>query len=461
MRWLKALDERTPFGVKLAGAFAAIIVIGVVVVYLTLQDTMLNTFAQYADETSVIHARGMAPFFAYYYGQNGDWEGVGRLLSAMSSAHGPLGEHLVLVDAAGHVLGPSDSPLHDHVLERALINQGAPVMVDGHRVGTLLANLGSAPPQLLAARFSDSIRRSIAGAALAAAGVALLLGVLTVRQLTRPLRQLSHASHAVAAGGLDRRVDIRSRDVLGQLGADFNTMAGKLERSEALRRRMIADIAHELRTPLTVLQGNLQGLKEGVFEPEPAYLASLHDESQLLGRLVNDLRDLSLAEAGELVLERVETSIADLFQRALQPLKPLLDSQRIVIESDIPLDLPPVWVDPDRMNQVLNNLLSNAARHAPEGGAIALRAERRDGHVRIAVSDTGSGIAPEDLPNVFERFWRADESRARRSGGSGLGLAIVKNLVEAHGGSVGVDSALGSGTTFYVTLPVGREGQSR
>jgi len=454
VRWLEAIDQKTPFGLKLAGAFATVIVVGVISAYWLLQDTMVATFEEYSAQTSILHAQGMTPFFAYYYEKTGNWQGVERLLAAMSSAHGPLGEHLVLANTSGSVLGPSDSHFNGQTLSQTLLDRGAPIMVDGQRVGTLFANLGTETPPLLANRFLDSIRRSIFGAGGAAAGIALILGFLVIRQLTRPLRTLSSATHRFAAGQLHHRVKIYSKDVIGQLGSDFNTMAQKLAKSEGLRQQMMADIAHELRTPLTVLQGNLQGLREGVFDPTPEFLTSLHEESLLLRRLVNDLQELSLAEAGELYLNKVSQPIGPLLDRALKALTQPIQDNHIVLQQRVAADLPPLRADSDRIVQVLVNLLSNAIRHTPRGGSITLQAKQVDLDIQVSITDTGAGIDQSDLPFVFERFWRADRARGRRNGGSGLGLAITKNLIEIHGGTIQVKSDKGVGTTFTFTLPI-------
>ncbi len=454
MNWAKKIDQRMPFALKLAGAFIAIIMIGIIVVYILLQGTMVATFQDYSNQTSIIHAQGMAPFFAYYFEQNGNWQEVEKLLTAMNSAHGPLGEHLVLADATGEVLGPYDSQYFGQVLAPTLLNRGAPIMLGGRRVGTLFAALGVSTPPLLEISFLNAIQRSILLAGVAAAGIALIIGFLIIRQMTRPLRQLSSATREITAGKWEHQVEIHSKDVIGQLGKDFNTMAQKLHRSEALRQRMIADIAHELRTPLTVLQGNLQGLREGVFEPEPKFFSSLHDECVLLSRLVNDLRDLSLAEAGELYLNSQLQSIEPLIDRALKHLHPLFEQQRISLCREIEVELPPLFVDSDRVVQILINLLSNALRYTPAGGKITIRAECMSQSVQVSILDTGLGIRKEDLSNVFERFWRADSSRDRKSGGSGLGLAIIKNLIEAHGGAIWVNSEEGIGTCFTFSLPI-------
>jgi signal transduction histidine kinase len=290
-------------------------------------------------------------------------------------------------------------------------------------------------------------------AGLAAAIVAVLMGALFVRRLIRPLRNLTAATLQIAGGDLEQRVHIRSHDEFGQLGQAFNTMTEKLARSEKLRRDMIADIAHELRTPLTVIQGDLQAIIEGLYEPTPELLSSIHEESLRLNRLIHDLRELSLAEAGELPLEIRPTDLRELVRSAATTIRPKLEAKGISLLVELPPQPLEAEIDPDRIGQVLANLLSNAERHTPEGGRITLRLSRQDGEAWVSVSDTGPGVAEEDLPYLFERFWRGDKSRARTSGGTGLGLAIAKQLIEAHGGRIWAESQPDEGATFTFSLP--------
>lgn len=293
---------------------------------------------------------------------------------------------------------------------------------------------------------------------LGAAVVALALAVFSARRISRPLRRLADASSRIAKGDLSQRVEVSSKDELGELAASFNSMAEALDRAEETRRHMLTDIAHELRTPLTVLQGNLEGMLDGVVPFERETVATLHQETQLLSRLVSDLRDLSLAEAGQLKLHRSFTDLASLAQQSMEKMAPQAQAKGIHLETQIADGLPAMEVDADRISQVLANLLSNALRHTPSGGRITLETRKvQDGaepRLQVSVADTGPGISPEDLPYVFDRFYRADKSRARSTGGTGLGLAIVKQLVEAHEGRVCVQSEFGRGATFCLTLPL-------
>jgi signal transduction histidine kinase len=256
----------------------------------------------------------------------------------------------------------------------------------------------------------------------------------------------------MAHGERPPRVPVRTRDEIGELAAAFNQMASSVAVAEQLRRQMVTDIAHELRTPLTNIRGYLEAVRDGVVTPRAEVIDSLHEEALLLSRLVDDLQALALAEAGQLTLRRQPVRFDELATRTVAALPPALEGSP-AIRLEVPPDLPSVHVDPERVGQVLRNLLDNARRHTPSTGEVVVSARADAGRVVVAVRDTGSGIAPEHLPFVFERFYRADQARARATGGTGLGLAIVRQLVEAHGGQVSVASTPGAGAAVTFTLP--------
>jgi len=303
--------------------------------------------------------------------------------------------------------------------------------------------------------FLDGFRSSLWLAILAAVLVAVILGLVLSRVITRPMRQLTTSATGIAAGDFSQRVPQKGKDEIGELSAAFNSMAEQLDNKEQVRRQLLADIAHELRTPLSIIQGNLEAWLDEVITPTPEQITSVHDETILLSRLVTDLRDLSLAEAGHLKLHKTSTDLDDIISIEFPGFEERAQEQQASIHCDIPSDLPPVFVDADRIRQVLRNLVSNALRYTTTGGTIKIRVDSSPpGWVTICVSDTGSGIDPEDLPYVFDHFFKADKSRHRGYGGSGIGLAIVKQLVEAHGGEVWVESQPGEGSSFYFTVPI-------
>lgn len=302
--------------------------------------------------------------------------------------------------------------------------------------------------------FLGAFRDSLILATTTAILLAVVLGLLLSRLITGPLRRLTLSAKGITAGDFSQRVIPKSRDEVGQLATAFNTMGEELQRKEQSRRQLLADITHELRTPLSIIQGNLEAWLDGVISPTPEQIASVHDESVLLSRLVTDLRDLSLAEAGQLKLHRTSHDLAELINTELSGISSRAQEKGISISTEVPANLPLVLIDPDRIRQVLHNLIGNALRYTPPDGTIKISAQPGPSEwITVSVADTGTGIHPEDLPHIFNHFYKADRSRHRSGGGSGLGLAIVKQLVEAHGGKVWVESQPDKGSTFHFTLP--------
>jgi len=249
-------------------------------------------------------------------------------------------------------------------------------------------------------------------------------------------------------------VRLQGEGEVASLAEAFNSMAADLGYAEQLRRNMVADVAHELRTPLSNIQGYLEAIRDGMVEPDAAAIRSLNEETSLLSRLVNELQELSLAEAGELKLVYQAEDITNLVKQAVAPWQPQLTAGEISLSLELPGDLPPVSIDWQRVNEVLHNILENAVAHTHKGGIIKVTASQKGKWVEVSVSDTGEGIPAEDLPHIFERFYRVDKSRARATGGSGLGLTIAKRLIEAHNGTIAVESKLGKGSRFSFTLPL-------
>lgn len=302
--------------------------------------------------------------------------------------------------------------------------------------------------------FLNSVNRSLLLASIVAGCVVLILTLLLSNTLLKPIQALTVAASRMEQGDLGQRVRIKTRDEIGELAHAFNTMAESLQESEQLRRNLVSDVAHELRTPLTNIRGYLEALQDGVVEPDTTVIASLYEEAELLSRLVKDLQDLTLAEAGQLHIQRVPVVLEDIIVNAVNGLALQAGGTHPTLFIDVPTDLPLVEADPQRVGQILRNLLTNALKNTPVEGSVSVRARRHENEVEVIVEDTGVGIAREHLPNLFKRFYRADPSRARATGGTGLGLAIVEQLVQAHGGRVTVESGVGKGTRFTFTLPV-------
>lgn len=306
--------------------------------------------------------------------------------------------------------------------------------------------------------FLASVHQSLLWVGLIILVVGLGISYLLARSITVPLRNLSRATEQIEQGNFNQKVLVDKDDEIGHLATVFNSMAETLATNNNMRRQLFANIAHELRTPLAIIQGNLEGMVDGVIEPSKEQLSSLHEEAVRLNRLIRDLRDLSLAEVRQLNLEKAPTDINQLVIRTMYMLKPMSDAKKIRMECALAEGLPEIEVDSDRISQVFYNIIVNAIRYSPERGIVkvttALTSEEGKKYLKISFTDGGLGIPPEDLPYIFEHFYRGDKSRDRKSGGSGIGLAIVKQLVEIHGGQVMVTSKLGAGTTFTVLLPV-------
>jgi histidine kinase len=294
-------------------------------------------------------------------------------------------------------------------------------------------------------------------ASLAATATAAAASLFVARRIAAPVKRMLRATRRISAGRYDERVPVQEPDELGELAEGFNAMARALEEDERRRREFIADISHELRTPISTLRGYSEGLLDGVVDPSEEAFGLMHAEAERMRRLVDDLRQLSLAETGELSLNVVATDPARLLKRAAEGLAPLFAEKGVRLEIEAGDEVPPVQADPDRVVQVLANLLGNALRHTPPAGRVRARTEGAGGEVRFVVADTGEGVEPEHLPHLFERFYRAEKSRSRSgpaAGGSGLGLAISRALVEAMGGRIWAESAgAGRGAVFAFVLP--------
>jgi two-component system sensor histidine kinase BaeS len=302
--------------------------------------------------------------------------------------------------------------------------------------------------------FINNLGQTLWIAGLLGVAVALLMGGLFTWQIISPLSKVTAAARRIARGDLNQKVDVHGPAELTELGESFNIMAGNLKHDRALRQNMVADIAHELRTPLSILQANIEAMQDGVLETNTENLTSLHQETLLLSRLIEDLRTLSLAESGQLKYHFNTLDLNKLASRLIEAMQTQYGSKNIHLTLDSPEELPLIQADPDRLEQVVRNLLNNAFHYTPEGGNVTVKLVSDNDGITASVKDNGAGIPPESLPHIFERFYRVDQSRNRRTGGSGLGLAIVKQLVEAHGGRVWVTSPVGQGSTFYFRLPL-------
>jgi signal transduction histidine kinase len=438
---------------RLGLIFAAIVLATVVTIYFFVSERIAVEVEDYATRyQQYLSTQIRSRLYIYYLQQGLSWDGVQSYVEDTADVTGTriilaAGNGTVMGDSARELLGinytdPSKSPIeltwNQEVVGRAYI----------------IPDPGAEEYVAPFVRLSASINRSLLLGGSLAIGIGLLLTFILSRRMMSPIEALAGAARRLGRGDLSQRVHLQGEGEIASLAQAFNSMADDLEYAEQLRRNMVADVAHELRTPLSNVQGYLEAIRDGVIEPDAAAIHSLNEETALLSRLVNELQELSLAEAGELKLVYQTEDIAHLVRQAVTSWQLQLTTGEISMSLELPDDLPPVNIDWQRVNEVLHNILKNAVAHTREGGTIEIAARQKGKWVEVSVSDTGEGIPAEDLPHIFERFYRVDKSRARATGGTGLGLTIAKRLVEAHGGTIVVQSELGEGSRFSFTLPI-------
>lgn len=389
--------------------------------------------------------------FANHYIRYGRWDHITELVQQFRLL---TEDRLLLTDQTGQVVADSGGTMIGQSIANAL-DRITPVRVDGQVVGAFIVlSLPSSQKASNHAVFIAQVNRALLLAMLAAGALAIVLTLALTRGILRRVEALTNAVQKMARGDLNQRVANGTDDEIGKLAHAFNAMANSLTRGEELRRNMVSDVAHELRTPLSNIRGYLEAAQDKVVEPSPAFIESLYEEALLLHRLVDDLQELAVAEAGQLKLTHQRVAVGDLVEKALLTVQGRVNGTRIFAIELAP-NLPEIQVDAERIGQVLRNLLNNAVEYTPQGKKIVIGARQLDPQeVQINVYNEGDGIVAEHLPAVFERFYRVDHSRNRETGGSGLGLAIVKQLVEAHRGHVWVESVAGAYANFIFTLPV-------
>jgi signal transduction histidine kinase len=407
-------------------------------------------FRRYVEHRNPVGDKRLAYLLARTYATAGNWDGVQAEVAEMSRMSGA---HVVVADAEGNIVADSTDRMTGEKVNPRWPPPVAAISNGDALVGALYLDPVDGRPDPDQA-FVAALNRSLVLGALVAGLAAVAVTLAVSNRIVEPVERLTDAARRMEKGDLAVQVKIDSEDEIGQLARAFNAMAGSLAQQEELRRNMVGDVAHELRTPLTNLRGYLEAARDGLVAPDAMLLDNLYEETMLLQRLVIDLQDLAQAEAGQLTLVRQPTELGGIVEQAITMLRPQAEARSVGLNTDLPDNLPLVDVDPERVGQILRNLLNNAVAHTPEGGQVTVTASSAGPQVRVTVRDTGSGIAPEHLPYVFDRFYRADRSRSRQTGGAGLGLAIVKQLVAAHGGEVFVESAPGQGTAFSFTLPV-------
>ncbi len=470
--------------VKLTAAFAFVVVLGALGVVILISFVTSREFEIYVTRDSARWAQWLAPQLAAYYARTHSWDGVEDLVigaggmpmmmgtpsPAMERMHREMmgqmpmmqnvdmwtgmGLRVIVADEQGIVRVDTTGEWVGQPLPHSGHDQGTPIRVNDETVGVVLVAplANSNTPEAL---FLHSMTRAVLIVSLGMGLVSLVLAAFIARQITAPLRRLATAAYEVARGNLSVRVPVQGEDDLARVSLAFNRMAVALEHQYKLRRQLMNDIAHELRTPLSVIQAQTEALIDGVFPPTPEHIEPIHEQIVLLRRLVNDLRELALAEAGDLQMTWEYLDLAQVIERAVRSMQSSAENKHIHMECE--LQDTPLWVrgDAQRLEQVVLNLLSNAVRYTPEGGTIRVRGWKQGDQIYCQVEDSGPGIPPEHIPHVFERFWRGDRSRSRETGGTGLGLAIACKWVEAHHGRIWVESPPGRGAIFTFVLPAG------
>lgn len=440
---------------KLTLTFLAVSLAGTFLAAFLIRQSNERAFDRYLRE------RAQAEFVRdvqAYYVITGSLQGIERLVYRAIGRVEPGAQGRILpyalADDSGHIVVARGPWERGEAVSQSELADGVAVTVGGERIGTVLILSQAWERDAFEQRYLRGVNLALILGALGGTTIAMFLGAVLAGTLTRPLREMASASHAIAQGDLEQQVPVRSDDELGDLARAFNRMSAELARITRQRRQMTADIAHDLRTPLTVLAGYLEAMQDGTLAPTTQRIEMMQQEVAGLTRLVEDLRILSLADADRLQLQLEETDVGELLARARDMHAPQAQQEGVLLRVQTAPGLPRVLLDAARIRQVIGNLVSNALRHTPSGGEVVLEAAQNSAsEIVLRVRDTGSGIAADDLPHIFDRFYRGDSARSERRGASGLGLAIARSLVEMHGGTIDVESAPDAGTTFTIHLP--------
>jgi signal transduction histidine kinase len=453
-------------------AFVIIVIVAIGTTSIFASITLRNEVQQYEDDIRLIRILRTEYILERYYKDNYSWEGIQPLVEQIGALHG---QRIIITDNTNNIVGDSENELIGQQYDMEW--RGKPILLPEMEYfppmapsdigpvpglfppgGTIIAGTLYVIPvesdPFSATNLLKAINVFLVTGGILAIVVATFITFILARRISQPIRVLTLAVSRLGKGDFSQRVEIKDKSEVGELANTFNSMADNLERSETLRRHIVTDVAHELRTPVSNIRGQLEAIQDKLLKPDTKVVGSLHEETMLLSRLIDDLQDLTLIEAGKLNMIKQPEDVKAIILQTVDVMQPRAKSSGLSINTDIPDGLPACYVDQHRVSQILKNLVSNAIIHTPKHGKINISVRKLDNQVEISVADTGEGISQEDLPYIFERFYRADKSRTRVTGGTGLGLTITKRLVEAHGGEIKVESEPGKGSKFYFTVPV-------
>lgn len=444
--------------VRLSFTFSAVVLIAVLIVVTTsLAVEQFNDDRERFTTKTLQKPGGLIDQLTHYYQTEGSWAGIEPMLIGAQALNFRTEYIFVLADHQEKIIYHPQAAMIGQSLAQSESNLAVPIRVDEQTVGFLEVvpgreqTPGYSGLTFLMRRIVDFLL--IMAAVIGIGGI--VFGVMMSRTLTAPLNNLAVAARSIGKRNLNQRVKETGTAEMIAVARAFNEMAADLQQAEQLRRHLLADVAHELRTPLAVLQANLRAILDEVYPLDQTEIARLYEQTRFLSRLVNDLHELAQAEAKQLPLNRQETDLTQLAQMTTEAFRPEAEAKGVTLQLHLATNVPKISVDAARLTQVLQNLLANALRHTPAGQTITVRIEPDTDQVDVTVADTGEGIAPEHLPHIFDRFYRADPARSRDRGGAGLGLAIARAIVEAHEGRITVtsDGLPGHGSTFTVQLP--------
>ena len=440
---------------RILAGFTIIIIVAVGAVFFFLSQSTSAEFERFQQGIESRRADSLQFQLGNYYRNSGGWEGIQPYIAQMAHIYE---WHIVVTDSEGVVVADSESEALGTPLHGEEDGQGMPIT--GHlgqqAFGTLHFTPYAQPgaEMALLASMGARIGGFLLWSCLIAIAVAVGVAYIISKRTLTPVRELTGAVQRLGSGDLSQRVNVTGGGEITELSVAFNTMADDLQKSHQTQKNMIADTAHELRTPLSNIRGYVEAIRDHVIEPDEEAITTLDIESTLLSHLVDDLQDLSMLEAGQVALDRQSENPSELIQQTVNAVRAGAAAKEVELIASTSEELPLVSIDHHRIGQVLRNLLNNALIHSDKGDTITVLAVPKGEMVEITVADTGEGISYVDLPHVFERFYRVDKSRSRATGGHGLGLTISKGLVEAHGGSISVESDVGDGSRFTFTVPI-------